>query len=396
MSSSTGGTGPRLSRSLLISVGLLYAASGLPFGIVHELVPTWLAVEGSSLEELGLVTLVGLPWTLKLLWAPLVDRLSTSARWIAGALVGVAAAVALTPHLSGPALMAVLVAIAFFSATQDIAIDGHTAAVTPDDQHGRVNGLRVAAYRAAMLLGGGGAVALGDVLPWPVIFGGLGVLALGMAAWASRLPPAPREPTSLLEWTVGLKSWLLRRDSLAVFAFVLLFKLGDSAMYPMIKPFWLDSGMSVTELGLVSITIGTALSVTGALVGGELTTRMGLFRGLWVLGGVQALSNLGYAAAAMAPSRWSLYGASMVESFCGGLGTAAFLACLMRLCEGEQTATRFAALTAFVGLTRTLSGAASGYGASAFGYSTYFAFTFLLALPAFLLLPAARRRLGAA
>ncbi len=388
---------PRLSRRLTASVALLYAASGMPFGIVNELVPTWLAVKGSSLEALGLVTLVGLPWTFKFLWAPLVDRLGTAGRWIAGALTCAAALTALTPHLApGPLLWATLLGVALASATQDVAIDGYTAAVTPEALHGRVNGLRVATYRAAMLVAGGGAVALGAWLPWQAVFAGLGVAALGLAAWAARLPRAPRAPQSLSDWTRALFGWALRVDSLPVFAFVLLFKLGDSAMYPMLKPFWLDAGLGVEEIGLISITLGTALSVGGALLGGELTTRWGLFRGLWILGAVQALSNLGYAAAATWTSRWAVYGASVVESFCGGLGTAAFLACLMRLCEGEQTATRFALLTAFVGLTRTLSGAASGYAAAELGFATYFAYTFLLALPAFALLPAARRRLGAA
>lgn len=390
---------PALPRALLITVSVLYFASGAPFGVVHELVPTWLAFEGTSLETLGMVTLVGLPWTCKVLWAPLVDRLGTAARWIAASLVTAAALTALVPHLgAGPLLYVALVGIAAASATQDVAIDGYTAAVSPEAQHGRVNGVRVAAYRAAMLTAGGGAVALAQWLPWSVVFGGVGAALLALAAWplSGRLPPAPVDQRSASQWGRELLGWVLRRDSLAVFAFVLLFKLGDAAMGPMVKPFWVDSGLSAAEIGLISITVGTALSVAGALIGGELTTRWGLFRGLWLLGGVQAVSNLGYAAAAAAPSRWAIYAASVTESFCGGLGTAAFLACLMRLCEGEQTATRFAALTAFTGLSRTLSGAASGFGAAELGYSSYFAFTFLLALPAFALLPAARRRLGEA
>ncbi len=384
-------------RGLLITVGLLYFGSGAPFGVVNELAPTWLAFEGSSLEALGLVSLVGLPWTLKVLWAPLVDRRGSPARWIAGALGLAGALIALLPQLgSGPLRYAALLGVAAASATQDVAVDGYTAAIAPEAQHGRVNGVRVAAYRAAMLAAGGGAVALAQWLPWPAVFAGVGAGLLALALWplGGRLCPAPAEARPAGAWVRELLGWVLRRDSLAVAAFVLLFKLGDASMYPMIKPFWVDSGLGAAEIGLFSIGAGAALSVAGALAGGELTSRWGLHRGLWVLGGVQALSNLGYAAAALAPSRWSLYAAGAAESFCGGLGTAAFLACLMRLCEGEQTATRFAALTAFTGLSRSLAGAASGFGAAELGYPGYFAFTFLLALPAFALLPAARARLG--
>jgi MFS transporter, PAT family, beta-lactamase induction signal transducer AmpG len=124
------------------------------------------------------------------------------------------------------------------------------------------------------------------------------------------------------------------------------------------------------------------------------TTRIGIGRALWILGGLQALSNLAYAGAARQPERSSVYAASIVEAFCGGLGTAAFLAVLMRACEQQQAATRFAVLTAVAGLTRTLAGAISGYGAESLGYFGWFALTFGLALPGLLLLPFVVRRYG--
>lgn len=371
----------------------LYLASGLPFGVVEKLVPVWLKASGVSLQEIGLASLLGLPWTLKALWAPLVDRHLDAARWITGALVLIALALGLLGLLSpGPLAAALLFCVACASATQDVAIDGYTASALPERLHGRANGIRVAAYRASMLLAGGGAVALAGSLPWSWIFFGLALLAGLLALPARRLPITPREPVPVTAWVRTLLAWGRRPGALALFAFILLFKLGDAAMGPMVAPFWMDAGLTLEEVGLFSTGAGTALTVAGALLGGEIATRIGLFRALVGLGALQALSNLGYAAAALAPSRLAVYAASSVESLTSGLGTAAYLAFLMRATEGEQAATRFALLTALAGLTRTLAGALSGYGAAHFGYAAWFALTFALALPAFALLPALRHR----
>jgi PAT family beta-lactamase induction signal transducer AmpG len=387
------GTTP--SRTLLATVAVLYAAEGLPAGIFHELVQVWLIeAHDVSVRKLGLVTLLAMPWTLKALWSPLIDRFGTAARWISTALLTIAVATAILPWLPvGPALWWMLGLVTVASATADVAIDGYTATVVPPRLHGRVNGVRVAAYRGAMLVAGGGAVALGSTLPWWTIFLGVGLIAAGLAGWSIRLPPIEKPEQATSQWWTELWGWLRQPGSMSLFAFVLLFKVGDAAMAPMVKPFWLKAAeLSVTEVGLVSITIGAGLTVAGALIGGELATRWGLFRALWVLGALQALSNLGYAAAALSPERWGVYGASVVESFCSGLGVAAFLAFLMRICEAKQAATRFALLTALSMVARNIAGAPSGYLVEAWGYAEYFLFTFFLALPAFALLPAVKRR----
>jgi len=149
-----------------------------------------------------------------------------------------------------------------------------------------------------------------------------------------------------------------------------------------------DRGLSVEEIGLVSTSLGAGATIVGALAGGVLTSRWGIFRSLWILGLFQAVSNLGYAAAAYAEAgRPGIYAASLVESFTGGLGSAAFLSFLMHVCDKRQAATEYALLSAIFGLTRSLAGAVSGWGAARMGYPAYFALTFLLAFPAFALLP---------
>jgi PAT family beta-lactamase induction signal transducer AmpG len=160
------------------------------------------------------------------------------------------------------------------------------------------------------------------------------------------------------------------------------------AMGPMVKPFWVDRGLTLKEIGLISTSFGVTASILGSLLGGFLTTKWGILHGLWSLGLLQALSNLGYAGAAYYNGgRAAIYTASLFESFTGGLGTAAFLAFLMRICEKERAATEYALLSAIFGLARSVSGAFSGWGATRLGYATYFSTTFLLALPAFALLP---------
>jgi PAT family beta-lactamase induction signal transducer AmpG len=196
----------------------------------------------------------------------------------------------------------------------------------------------------------------------------------------------------------GLKIWiplieLFRRPgSVAVMVFVILFKLGDMALGPMVKPFWVDRNFTPLQIGAVPGTLGVIFTITGALLGGSLTRRWGIFRALWILGLAQAGSNLTYAAAAsLSPSVARMYAASAIESFCGGLGTAPFLSFLMSICDKQYAATQYALLSALFGLTRSLSGVFSGFATEHMGYSTYFTTTFFMAFPAYAFLPWVKR-----
>lgn len=376
---------------IVLVVLVLEFGSGLPYGVINELVPVWLRVHGTGLAALGALTLVGLPWTLKPLWAPLVDRFGTWQGWMAGgmfaATVG-AAGIALVPP---EVLVPVLVATAFASATQDIAVDGYLVARVPAAEHGRVNGYRVAAYRGAMALGGGGAVWVGDRFGWPLAFGLVAVFQLAVAGYERVAAPAPRgAPSSPGGFFRALGAWVGDRARWPLFAFFLLFKLGDSAMAPMVKPFLLTR-MDAGTVGLLSSTAGAVLIAVGALLGGEVASRLPLGRALVVLGLGQACSNLVYAAAAAGTGVAVAVGASVAESLTSGLGTAGTMALAMRAARGEQGATRFAVLSSVIGLTRTLSGATSGLAVEWMGYAEWFALTFCLALPGLFLAGAAVR-----
>jgi PAT family beta-lactamase induction signal transducer AmpG len=198
---------------------------------------------------------------------------------------------------------------------------------------------------------------------------------------------------------------LSRRGMIGIIIFILTFKLGDAAMGFMVKPFWVDSGFSNRDIGLVSVNVGLALSIAGGLVGGWYVDKVGIFRGLWVLGLWQALSNLGYAGAAYAvpavaqgtdisvAHQAMVYGASALESFTGGLGTGAFLAFLMAITSREKATTEYAILSSIFAFSRAVAGWAGGIGAQEMGYAGYFFLTFWLSFPAYLLLPRVRRML---
>lgn len=376
-------------------VGVLYFAEGFPFGVVIDILPVYFRIHGVSLTDLGLMRLLNLPWTLKVLWSPLVDRFGTRQRWIATCLTIMAAILFLLPSFD-PAHPVTLLWLLLFgftiaAATQDIAIDAYTIGLLDKGEEGNANGVRISAYRVALIVGGGGLVMLAGVAGWSLAFQLAGALLLAVAVAVSFSPPlavVPAESGAPSGWFAPLRAWLKRPGAPIVFAFVLTYKLGDSSMGPMVKPFWVDSGLSLNDIAVVSTTFGVVATIVGAIVGGMLTSRWGIARALVILGITQALSNLGYAAAAASGAgRYGIYSASILESFTGGLGNAAFMSFMMRACDKRNAATEYALLSATFALTRDLAGAVSGWATTHLGYASYFAFTTLLALPSLALIP---------
>ncbi len=391
------------TRTKLIWVALLYFAEGFPFGLLFDAFPVYFRTHGMSLTEIGLLSVVGLPWTLKFLWAPLVDVVGSRRSWIVscqGLLAfDLGLLLFLDPTNIGSLAWAGLIALALLAATQDIAIDAYTIELLDQTEMGPANGLRVSTYRVALIVAGGVFVGAAGLVGWRVAFLTAAVLFAVLALISSQMPrPAPGPPRTqrTLPWSTALthgflnplKSFWRRPGVIAVLLFVLLFKLGDMALGPMVRPFWVDRDFTPLQIGLIPGTVGVVSTILGALLGGRLTKQWGLFRALWVLGIAQAGSNLFYAmTAAVSRSETLMYCASVVESFCGGLGTAPFLAFLMSICDKRQAATQYALLSALFGLGRTLSGALSGVLTQSVGYAAYFTATFFLAWPAFVLLP---------
>ncbi|MCC6474664.1 MAG: MFS transporter [Burkholderiales bacterium] len=401
-------------RSKFFWVALLYFAEGFPLGIYYELFPVYFRQQGVDLAGIGLLSLLGLAWTLKFLWAPAIDHFRSHRLWMAGADLAMGAVMLLFAFAAGfgPWVWAAIGLFTVLSATNDIAIDGYTIELLERDEMGLANGLRIGFYRVGMLASGF-VLILSDWIRWPGAFAAAALAFLAVALACRLAPPeraAPRARAASLarELTIvdALAELLSRRGIVPVLVFILIFKLGDAAMGFMVKPFWVDAGFSATAIGLVSVNVGLALSIAGGLAGGWYADRAGIFRALWVLGLFQALSNAGYAIAAgvipigqgLAPlpeHRVLLYAASAFESFTGGLGTAAFLAFLMAIVDQRRSATQYALLSSVFALSRSLAGWAGGIGAQEMGYATYFLLTVFLSFPAYAFLPWVARMLRA-
>jgi PAT family beta-lactamase induction signal transducer AmpG len=417
-------------RLLFASVAaILYFSEGLPFGIVNDLLPVYLRVHHVELTTIGFLSTVASAWTLKVFWSPLIDAFSTYRRWIAVAVLAMAMCMmvlAMTPEIgeqgggsrgsetaltlsdsrpptpsSRVLFWTIITIFAIASATQDLAVDAFTIRATPPAFVGPVNSIRVAAYRTALIVGGGGLVALSGVIGWRGSFAVSAAIAVVVLLIALRLPddgdeaPRPRDRKSIIDLFRGLAQWLRRPRAGVLLAIVLLYRLGELAIYTMIKPYWVDRGYSPAEIGTITTVIGVIVSIAGAVAGGAIVARIGLYRAMLWLGASQILSNLGYAIVATTHAgRWAIYAAAIMENIGYGLGTGAFLAFLMAICDRERAATEYAMLTAAFGLSRVLIGTPSGGIAQNAGYAAYFWLTVFLGIPGLLLVPFVKGRLS--
>jgi PAT family beta-lactamase induction signal transducer AmpG len=383
------------SRWLIPSLAaVLYVTQGFPYGVVTELMPLYLRQAGWSLTQIGFIQTIALAWVWKALWSPLVDLLGTYRRWIAGALIVITAALAvlaLTPATNTTVIWLLIAVIALASATQDIAIDAQAIRMTPEKLLGYVNSFRVAGYRGAMIVAGGALAALSDLAGWRGAFlTGAAITAVLLLA-TRLLPRDTGDTTTHANPFAGLARWLRRPQAAVLLALALTYRLGDAALTPMVKPFWVDAGYSATEIGTVTTVIGLSFLIAGAFVGGAYISRFGIVSALFWLGVLQMLSNGGYGLlATFGGGRTAFYAAAIIENFTGGLGTAAFLAFMMSICDREHAATQYAMLTALFGITRSLIGTASGAAAQNLGYATWFWITLALGLPGLLLVPLLR------
>lgn len=387
-------------RTLSI-VGLLYVIEGFPMGVFTDVFPVFLRRHDVSNTVIGLVASLSWAWSLKMLWSPLVDRYGDLRHWIVAALAAMAATLGLLGFLEPtllPALLAVLALYCLASATQDIAIDGYTIGLTPRGLEGPVTSMRVAAYRVGLLAAGTGLLFLPRWIGWSGAFASAACLSLLMAVAVLWVCPrvqfrsAERQP--LLP---ALSRWLEQPGTRTLLVFILLYRVGDLAMGPMVKPFWVDSGFSNEQIGLYSNGLGQIATLVGALIGGAVVSRFGIPRSLLVLGVLALASNFAYALVAMqaTPRLDHFVAASLVESLCSGLAGVAFVSFLIRITEREHAAAHYALLSAVYALARPIVSAPSGWLVDQLGYATYFALTALLALPAFAFLPGARAWLEA-
>jgi len=384
----------------LASVALLSFSSGLPLGLVWLAVPTWMAQAGVEIKVIGLFTLAQAPWSFKFLWSPLMDRyplpfLGRKRGWILASqvvLFGLGlwlAAVSRPPEPVG--LIGVLcVAIAFASATQDIAYDAYTVEALHPDEHGMAVGARAFFYRVAMWCGRL-AIAAAGWASWATVNFVQALLYLPVLLvtwWAPEPEDQARPPRSLREavWEPFV-GFLAQHRALEILAFVVLFKLSDNLTQALTGPFLIQTGYTNVDVGIAAGTIGLVAMLVGTFMGGLLTQARGLGPALWISGLLQIFSNLGYAVVAqVGVNRPVMYSAQALEYLMSGLGNGAFGVLLLRLTHKRFSATQYALLSSLFTVPRILAGPPAGLLADAIGWRDFFIATLLAGVPGMVML----------
>ena len=382
-------------------------ASGLPLALTAGTLQAWLTVAGLDLKTIGVFTLVGLPYTLKFLWAPLMDRLvppwlGRRRGWMLVMQLCVAlglVAMAVTGPGQRPEILGVLaLVVAFLSASLDIVFDAYRTDVLLRQERGFGAAVWVNGYRCALLVASAGALLLADHIGWPNTYL---LLAALMAAGVLTIlvSPEPSEPSALpasLAEAVGgpLKEFFMRPGVIGLLALIILYKVGDAVAASLQTAFLIGGmGFSVSEVGYVK-GLGIGATLAGALVGGLAMAKMGMVRSLLLFGILQAVSNLGFMWLAwMGKSYIVLTTSILVENVTGGMGTAAFVALIMSLCDHRYTATQFALLSSLEALGRVFSGRPSAELVDMVGWAQFFFWSFLIALPGIWLVWALRAQL---
>ena len=377
-------------------------ASGLPLALTSGTLQAWLTTMGLDIRTIGVLSLVGLPYTVKFLWAPLMDRyalpwLGRRRGWMLVAQIGLVAAIALMPAVSAGgwvgALALCALVVAFLSASQDIAFDAYRADVLIPAERGMGAGLSILGYRLAMLVSGAMALILADAFGWECTYVGMaGLMAVGLIATVScKEPPSPQASPGDVGSNIvvaPLRTFLARKDAVSMLFLVVFYKLGDAFAGALTTAFLIRGvGFSLTDVGVVNKGLGLAALLVGALWGGALLTRIGLYRALLGFGVLQAVTNLGFAWLALLGNDYAAMATVVaLENLSGGMGTAAFVALLMALCDRRYTATQYALLSALASIGRVVVSPASGFAVEALGWAAFFVLTFLSAVPGLWLL----------
>ena len=390
-------------RRFLVLLALGFSA-GVPLPLTAFTLRQWFAESGISLAAIGLTALIGLAYSLKFTWAPVLDHTAAPAfrglgrrrGWLASiqpALALSILALGLTnPGVDATLTVAVAVAVAFLSASQDIVVDAYRIEVLEERDQGYGLACYVWGYRGALLASGGGALAMAELGGWSFAFAmcaamiGVGFVAVLVAPEPGRAPPeAPSDWAGRLRVAVvePFADFVRRRHWVAILAFVALFKLGEALAGIMTAPFYRSLGFSRLEVASVSSVFGLFATLAGALAGGWLVARIGTARALILTGITQMLSNLMYVALFHAGHdiRW-LFAQVGVENFTDGLADAAFITYLSALTSRSFTATQYALLSSLAAVPLRTLGASSGWLAEMMGWPGFFLMTTAAALPA--------------
>ena len=379
---------------------LMGFACGLPLLLTMSVLQAWMKEEGVDLTVIGMMALVGLPYTLKFLWAPFLDRFTLPffgrrRGWLLVAQVALIFSIVglgFTDPGSNPWMVAFTAfLVTFFSASQDIVVDAYRREDLPDEELGLGSSLYVNGYRVGMLLASGGGLIIADYVPFSIVY----LIMAGCmlpAVLTTLLAPEPKvsveTPKSIMEATLNpLLEYFSRQSAVWVLSFILLYKIGDAMASAMTMPFYLDIGFSKTEIGTVVKLFGFWATIAGTLIGGVLMLHLKINLSLWIFGFLQAMSTacfsllayIGYSVPALAA-------VIAFENLSSGMGTAAYLAFMASITNRKFTATQYALLSSLMGASRVLASAPTGFLAKNLGWETFFISCALIAIPGMLLL----------
>jgi MFS transporter, PAT family, beta-lactamase induction signal transducer AmpG len=393
----------------MLAIMVLGAASGFPNQLTESALQAWLKDSGVSLTKIGVMSYVALPYLLKFLWAPLIDRyplplLGRRRGWIVAMQVMLAAAIALFA-LQDPAqtltpIAICAVAIVFFSATQDIGIDAWRTDVSTASERGPAAAVTNLGYRSAAWLASAFALLVAEHFGWRPAFLILAAIML-LFCVATCFAPEPARtsgsPTSLGDSVITPLRELLAEPGInALILVVLLFKIGDAFANKLFTPFMLDVGFSKQEVALVIKPLFTAGAVGGAILGGILMVRLGLLRSMLIFGASQAVTNLLYCALAATGKSYSLMAvAVLIEHVAGAMGNIALVALIMALCDLRYSAFQYALLSSIALLPRYALGYPAGWIAEHAGWYAYYVVSFVIALPGLLIVWMTRHKIDA-
>jgi len=387
------------SRKMLVAL-LMGFSCGLPLLLTISVLQAWMKEEGVDLTVIGLMALVGIPYTVKFLWAPFLDRfrlpfLGRRRGWLLIAQIALIfsiIALAFSNPKNSPWLMALAAfMVTFFSASQDIVVDAYRREDLSDEELGLGSSLYINGYRVGMLLASGGGLILADHLSFQAVYLIMAACILP-GVLTTLLAPEPvvdtAPPETMKEAVMSpLVEYFSRSGAIWMLAFILFYKIGDTMASAMTTPFYLELGFSKTQIGTVVKLFGFWATIVGSLTGGVAMIRLGINRSLWIFGLLQALSTACFAVLArVGPALPVLSAVIAFENLSSGMGTAAYAAFMASITHKKFTATQYALLSSLMGIPRVLASAPTGLMAKYLGWEAFFILCALMALPGMMLL----------
>lgn len=387
------------SYRMLIMLLMGYSA-GLPLLLTGGTLQAWMTDEKVDLTSIGLVSLIGMPYVLKFLWAPFLDRFQIPffgrrRGWMMVFQILIALSI-FGLSMSNPKehLMAVIgwsFLIALFSASQDVVLDAYRREIMPEEELGLASSLYVNGYRLAMLVSGAFALYLADQMAWAHVYKWMAALMLPAVLFTLIAPKESHHikiPSNMKEAVVGpLKDFFTRKGAWIVLLFILLYKVGDSMAANMTTPFILQMGYSKTDMATVAKAVGLIATIVGGLIGGIMMLRFNMKWSLIFFGILQAISTLGFATLPSLPMQLSSLAIIIaIENLASGMGTAAYAAYMASITNKQFTATQYALLTALMGIPRVILASPTGKMAELMGWEMFFVFCTVMAVPGLILL----------